>query len=202
MKSISLLAIPALMIAGIANAGSYNAPVIEGPVAAPAYGSIGTANNWSGFYAGAQVSYADFSLNLDGVDNATGGVYGLHAGYNHQMPSNMIVGAEVTFDHSSADTDVWQVERLMSVRAKLGYGGDRWMAYGLAGYAHVRTEGASRSHGKSGGAVLGVGADYAVTEKVLVGGTWEAYNFDDFKNDVDDLEVDGGAVKFRVSYKF
>lgn len=200
MKYLSVFSIAALTIGSVANAGSCTVPVVETPMigAAPAL----VPNTWTGFYAGLQMSYADFSVNLDGVDDATGGVYGIHAGYNHQFPNDMVVGGEITYDHSSAENDVWQVERLMTVRAKVGYAFDNWLVYGLAGYAHVRTEGSDRSYGKSGGIVFGVGADYAVSDKWRVGGSWEGYRFSDFENDSDDLEVDGGALRFRVSYQF
>ncbi|ABL71164.1 porin family protein [Paracoccus methylovorus] len=202
MKRLGVMSIAALAIGGAANAGSYTAPVIEAPVIAPAAPALSHSNTWTGFYAGMQMSYSDFSVNRDGVDDATGGVYGIHAGYNHQLHNNMVIGGEITFDHSSADNDVWQVERLMTVRAKVGYAHNNWLVYGLAGYAHVRTEGADRAHGKSGGAVFGIGADYAVSDKWLVGGSWEGYRFSDFKNDPDNMEVDGGSVRFRVSYRF
>lgn len=120
MKRLGVMSIAALAIGGAANAGSYTAPVIEAPVIAPAAPALSHSNTWTGFYAGMQMSYSDFSVNRDGVDDATGGVYGIHAGYNHQLHNNMVIGGEITFDHSSADNDVWQVERLMTVRARWG----------------------------------------------------------------------------------
>lgn len=200
MKYIGVPALPVMITGNVGYAGSYVTPVIESPVAAAP--AVRDSNTWTGFYAGMQMSYSDFSVNLDGVDDVSGGVYGLHAGYNHRLPNNMVLGAEVTFDHSSADTDVWQVERLMTVRAKVGYAHGNWFFYGLGGYAHVRTGGTARAHGKSGGVVFGVGADYALTDSWRVGGTWEGYRFSDFKNDPDNMEVDGGSVKFRVSHQF
>lgn len=200
MKNFGIFVASFIVVGSAVNAGDYVAPIIEAPTISSHV--VHDRNTWTGFYAGMQMSYADFSVNLDGVDDATGGLYGIHAGYNHHLHNNMVVGGEITFDHSSADSDAWKVERLMSVRAKVGYAHGDWLFYGLGGYAHVRTEGADRSHGKSGGVVLGVGLDYALSNKWRVGGTWESYRFNSFKNDPDNMEVDGGAVKFRASYKF
>lgn len=201
MKTILTIAFVALGSIGAVQAGSYTSPVVEAPVIGGNVAFAGPA--WTGFYAGAQLSYGDFSVNMDGVDDASGGIYGLHAGYNHQAANGLVVGGEVTFDHSSAENDVWKVERLFSLRAKVGMTHGNWLFYGLAGYAHVRTEGRDGDgHGKSGGAVFGIGADRAINDKWLIGGTWEAYRFSDFKNDTGNREVDGGVVKFRASYRF
>lgn len=201
MKTMLAIASVALGLTGAAQAGSYTPPIVEAPVLVNHAAFAGY--NWTGFYAGGQMSYGDFSVNRDGVDDASGGIYGIHAGYNHQSANGMVVGAEVTFDHSAADNDVWKVERLFSLRGKVGMAHEKWMFYGLAGYAHVRTEGrADRGHGKSGGVVVGIGADHAINDKWLVGGTWESYKFSDFKNDTSNLEVDGGTIKFRASYRF
>lgn len=208
MRITSLLtatAASALLAFSAAYAGGYTPPVAEKPVVAAPTSPVANTrtNTWSGFYAGMQMSYSDFSVNIDGTDDATGGVYGIHAGYNHQLNNNMVLGGEITYDHSSAESDVWEVERLMSARAKVGYARDRWMVYAFGGLAHIRTEGrVGRGHGKSKGAVYGVGFDYAMTPKWTLGGSWEAYRFDDFKHDRDEREVDGGSVKVKASYHF
>ncbi|UFS67175.1 outer membrane protein [Paracoccus denitrificans] len=201
MKAILTITTVALGLTGAAQAGSYTPPVIEAPVLVNSGAFAGPS--WTGFYAGAQMSYGDFSVNRDGVGDASGGIYGIHAGYNHQSPNGMVVGGEFTFDHSAAENDVWKVERLISLRGKVGMTHGNWLFYGLAGYAHVRTEGrADGAHGKSGGVVVGIGADRAINDKWALGGTWESYKFSNFKNDTSDAEVDGGTIKFRASYRF
>lgn len=191
----------ALLAAQAGHAGSYTAPIVETPVVVTA-SPVVPANSWTGFYAGAQLSYSDFGINLDGVDDVSGGVYGLHAGYDHQFHNNLVVGGELTYDHSSAENDVWQVERLMSVRAKLGYAHHAWLFYTQLGYAHVRTEGSGGGHGKSGGAVAALGFDYAVNDNWSLGGAFERYTFDNFNSNVDGLEVDGNLLKLKASYRF
>ena len=169
MKPLGILVASPLMAGGAAHAGSFGTPVIEAS-------SIHGGDTWSDSYADAQLHHGNLALDVDGVDDATGGGHGICVGHDHPLPGKMVVGGQIAFDHSSADNDTWQVERLFPLRAKLGHAHENGLLHGLAGYAHVRTECAECGHGKSSGAVFGIGADYAVSDCWLVGGTWEAYN--------------------------
>ena len=152
---------------------------------------------WSGFYIGghlgdvfnpSDLSFRDlsgpqnmqFSAKDDG-DRFTGGV---HGGYGWWM-GNMYAGVEGDMGWAR------RMDYLASVRGRLGFGSDRWLAYGTAGIAFAGlderfsvtpntgpTEDFTRSFNDTG-FVGGIGAEYALNRNLSLGveGLW--YDFGD-----------------------
>lgn len=123
--------------------------------------------NWSGFYLGGHAGYIVANSNASAADTAAitatygrmpnpqGGFAGLHAGYNVQLPSRLVVGVEASVEGLGIDglkdtlgiapgsslkvTTDW----VGSVVGRLGYAMDRWLPYVFAGgaWAHDKENG-------------------------------------------------------------
>lgn len=124
------------------------------PVKAPAHAAV---YDWTGFYLGAHVGYGTGSLGpaanphpLQGVffpPSITGLIGGYQAGYNRQLPNNLVVGAELDVSFGSP-TDVPRfvpasydttVDYIATARGRLGYAMGTWMPYVTGGFAWGRT---------------------------------------------------------------
>lgn len=171
-------------------------------------GSPGAVGPWSGWYLGgnlgwtgdtSDLSFRDLSSDQDITfhkhDSGNGILGGAHGGYNWWMGS-MLAGIEGDIDWAK------DVDYLASVRGRLGFGDDRWMAYGTAGVAFMggdetftadsATDATSVtfSRGRDDtGFVGGVGMEYALSRNVGLGveGLWY-----DFGSDRSDLRVSPG----------
>ena len=119
--------------------------------------AAGPANNWTGFYAGLQGTYAhgntdwkydDFLTHADHTIN--GWMGGLFAGYNYQFPVNVVVGIETDINYgkisgsTSAPNPHWlantNVSWAGSTRARVGYAVWRFLPYIGIGVAYGRAE--------------------------------------------------------------
>ena len=149
--------------------------------------------NWSGIFIGGHIagaiSQADWSFTgpVDGFrhnDTSFGG--GVQIAAQRQW-GRVVAGVEaaftwIDFDKSSPSlvtpgtTISSSVSDLVIVAAKLGYAQDRWLAFAKAGYASadfsirsttagVTTSSNDREHGW----VMGIGMDYAVTSRIILG---------------------------------
>ncbi len=170
------------VIAAVLLAG---APARADDLAAPA----------SGFYAGGHVGYlfgtatATFA---DPIPGATAGgttpygafFGGVQAGYEHYLPSRLMLGIELDMSFPSAQdlsqvlsyratataTANQQLEYLASLRGRLGYALDRWTPFVTGGiaWASTRSERIDLTTGNDAatpsnirtGYVLGAGVDY------------------------------------------
>jgi outer membrane immunogenic protein len=168
-----------LLAAAFALAGACSAHAAD--LAARTYtkapAMVDPSYNWSGFYIGANVGGA-----WQSGDNLTltqpGGVFdplaldsshrssiigGIHAGYNWQLPSNVVLGIEGDFSWTklTGTTPITQLSVggvpetgsgglpitagsdsrlnwLSSIRGRLGYGWNNWLVYGTGGVAWTR----------------------------------------------------------------
>jgi outer membrane immunogenic protein len=121
-------------------------------VAAPAF-------SWTGFYVGGQLGYGWGSLrdhNNPFADRKEidGFVGGLQGGYNYQLPSNIVLGAEasILFADAKKNWNGWdtspydgyyttdRLNVLGTVRARVGYSFDRFLPYVTGGLAIANTE--------------------------------------------------------------
>jgi opacity protein-like surface antigen len=194
-------------------------------MAAPAW----AANKpWDGFYIGGNLgwtgdvgdlSFRDESLGQDltfhGGDSGGGLLGGFHAGYGWSMNSNLYLGLESDIDFAE------DIDYLGSVRGRLGYGGDRWLAYGTAGVAFGGGQGDftvesasngltnySRNRDKAG-FVGGVGLEYAISSNVTIGAEalWYGLGSDSHRITTPFGETfrvedksDFGVIRARVTY--
>ena len=97
---------------------------------------------WTGFYVGAHGGYGE-ALDVPAPFDVSGGVLGLHAGYNHQA-GMFVIGVEGDWSGSNIeDTQTaggirvkLHVDDLASIRARLGVvAWQNALLYGTVGYA-------------------------------------------------------------------
>lgn len=168
------------------------APVIE-TVAPPSL-------DWTGFYAGAQIGYADVDSNGGGLDGY-GALGGVHAGYRYDF-GTFVAGAELDYDTADIDLGTTAGDTLDDVaRLKLTAGTEfgRSLVYGTVGAAQASaTVGGTEL--SDNGYFYGAGLDYAVTDSWTVGGELMQHKFDDF--DGSGVDFDATTVKAKVALRF
>ncbi len=95
--------------------------------------------NWTGFYVGSNAGWGwGSALGAD----PSGYLIGLQAGYNFQYASGLLAGIEsdiaISGIEGSGATGTFGLDYLGTVRGRLGYAMDRYLAYGTAGLAYGR----------------------------------------------------------------
>jgi outer membrane immunogenic protein len=165
--------------------------------------AIDAAYDWSGAYIGLQAGYgwgnADEELDFNGdpadlytTSNDSEGFFGgVHAGYNFQTESMLVLGIEVDVNRGDASDDgsayfdngvinngiagFAEFNWSGSARLRLGYAADRFMPYiagGLAmadaefGYDYVPPPGVVSGDTTLLGWTIGAGVEYAVTDSI------------------------------------
>lgn len=163
------------------------------------------ATSWSGAYVAGLVGYGWTNSDLEhrNVNNfgGPGGtytndgsdfVYGAAVGYDYQFASRLVLGLEasVRSGFSIDDGGEWaqynnytatDVDHLITVAGRVGYGFDKFLPYLKAGVAFGEVE-TSQVYSPAGvaptvwsakdsrvGYVIGAGVDYKVTENIFVG---------------------------------
>ncbi|MCB6177012.1 outer membrane beta-barrel protein [Rhodobacter sp. Har01] len=198
MKTIAVI-LAASVLAMPAFAGGPTTPEYEPEVAPMPAPVMSSSADWSGFYAGAQLGFADVGSNGGGLDG-DGMLGGVHAGYRWDL-GNTVLGVEGDFD--TADIELGGgAGSLDSVsRLKLIGGADlgRTLIYATGGMAWAKaTVGAADL--SDNGYFLGAGMDYALTDRWSVGGEVLGHKFDDF--DGSGVDLDATTVKAKVSFSF
>jgi len=199
--SMSMMAAPLALVAGMASAGGLTEPVAEAapaPVmAAPA--PVMTGNDWTGFYAGAQLGYGTLDPSVATTPaEPDGAIYGVHAGYNYDLGS-IVLGAEVDYDATdiSFDTPASDVESVARLKARVGYDAGAFMPYFTAGYAQVTTD--SDLADETDGGFAGLGLSYMFSDQIILGGEVLQHQFEDV---ADTADVDATTLTLRASFKF
>lgn len=190
---LSLLAATAALIAGPALAGSTEPPVAD-PAITPA-APISAGPDWTGFFGGAQLGYADVDTNVPGVsgDDFIGG---LTLGYDYDLGDWVIGGA---LDYDIADIGLAPGLTLDSVfRAKLrgGYKVSDGLIYGTGGFAQADTN----TLGDDDGYFIGLGYEHLLTDNFSLGGEVLYHEFDNFNTTTTD--VDATTVQVRGTFRF
>jgi outer membrane immunogenic protein len=95
--------------------------------------------NWTGFYVGGNAGWGwGSALGTD----PSGYLIGLQAGYNFQYASGLLAGIESDIAFSgiegSGAAGTFGLDYLGTVRGRLGFAMDRYLAYGTAGLAYGR----------------------------------------------------------------
>lgn len=165
------------------------------------------SNRWTGAYVGVNLGYA--MLKDSAPAEGKGFVYGGFAGYNIEVMGNFIAGLEANYTHMGIEFDdgsgVKAVDSF-SARFRGGYATERFFAYGLIGAEHA-TATAPFAPGftfKDTALTLGVGVDFAVTNKIAVGVEYTRSFFPKFDYPTFPLPVDVTMQKIqtRISFKF
>ena len=191
--AIALAAVPAL-------AGGLTDPVMA-PAPAPvavAPVPVVTGNDWTGFYAGANLGFGQ--LEADGfADDTEDYTYGVHAGYLYDLGS-FVVGGELEYDATEitdAATGI-NLDGVARAKVRAGYDAGAFLPYVTAGAAQAYTSGALEADDT--GYFAGVGVDYQVSQSMRVGAEILRHQFDDFNGGGTDIEATTASV--RVGFTF
>lgn len=197
MRSIAaLLATAALATPALAGGPTVvePEPVIAAPVA-PVPASV----DWSGFYAGAQLGYADVGSNGAGLDG-NGWLGGVHAGYRWDF-GQYVAGAELDYDTADVNLAGGTSSLDDVARIKL-MGGAKFgnsLLYATAGAAYADATVGPESRSDTGW-FLGAGLDVAINDSWSVGGELLQHQFDNF--DGTGVDLDATTLKAKISLRF
>ncbi|MGI3163642.1 outer membrane protein [Pseudooceanicola sp. 200-1SW] len=196
LRTSMIAAVAAAAVAGPALAGSYQPAPADPVVPAPAPAPVFSGSDWTGAYAGASLGYGELDADLPGggSDDADGSLYGLQVGYDYDF-GTFVLGGELDYSATDLDFSGVDVDSLTRLKIRAGYDAGQTLIYGVAGAAHAETD-----LGDDNGWLLGVGADYKLTDNVTVGGEYVYHQFDDF--DDTGVDIDGSTLAARVNYRF
>jgi len=171
------------------------------PITTPAPAPIPPApvmmsGDWTGFYAGGSLGYADVTEEGGAFDD-DGATYGVHAGYDYDL-GNFVVGGELEisgFDVADGGIDVDNVAR---AKLRAGYDAGAFLPYVAAGAAQLNTGGALEADDT--GTFYGVGMDYRLSDSIRVGGEVLRHDFDEYDGSA--LNLDATTASVRMSFEF
>lgn len=196
MKFIAI-SLAATFASTAAFAGGFVDPV-TGVDAVPV--STSSAGSWTGFYAGLQFGAGDATFSFAGEtaseDTDAGG---FHLGYMRDF-GQVVVGGEFAFDRVTlSDGDDDEGVYLGRLRGRIGYNAGRFMPYATIGSASLVGE--DNDDISEAGFTYGIGADFRVTDRFLVGFDYSRSEFSDVL-DEPGLDLDADLVQVRASFKF
>lgn len=206
MMKLAILSV-AVLGAAPAFAGGPVVVADEAYVAAPApVQQAAQGGNWGGFYGGAQLGYGSvngdsvFSNTLDlGGDGLIGGV---HGGYRMDF-GTFVAGAELAYDLADISTSdpigTANFDNMASLKLMGGVDLGQWLAYGTVGMSRVGADFGGTLSGDDtlDGSFAGLGAEYALSDSMSVGGEVLQHSFD---NDTTDFDMT--TVQARVNFRF
>ena len=170
--------------------------VYNEPAVAPAPVVLAAPNaDWSGLYVGGQLGYGDVSSSSGALDGS-GFSTGLIAGYRVDM-GQFVAGIEGNYDWTDIDLGggVATLDNVARLKLIGGYDMGPALLYGTV--AAVRAE---SSVGNDSGYALGVGMDYALTDRMTLGAELMEHRFDDFNGS--GVDLDATTFNTRVGFRF
>ncbi|MEI4194613.1 outer membrane protein [Roseovarius sp. E0-M6] len=195
----TLTALPALA-AGLALttpafAGNIEEPVIEDPVAVAPAPVVPASPDWTGFYGGAELGYADVTSNA--APSGDGAIGGLIVGYDYDFGNGFVVGGGLDYDFADIGLGGGNsLESVFRVKLRGGYKIGNGLLYGTGGFAQADTD----NLGSEDGYFVGAGYEHMLTENISLGGEVLYHEFDDFGATTTDVEAT--TVQARMSFRF
>lgn len=202
MIKTGLSAALAALVAGPALAGGLGEPAAP-PVVAPPPVVVVPSADWTGFYVGGSVGTISISDDDDQTEDIDGNTYGLHAGYMFDLGS-VVAGGEIDYAWATLEDDVaFDIDgeadvNILRFKGRLGFDAGSFLPYVTAGIATLTSDDNDIPDLEENGTVYGIGADFAVTPNILVGGEFLRHNFEDAEPSA--LEAD--TMSLRASFKF
>jgi len=181
--------VSAFAVAGVSLLSAQSAIAADMPIKASPMAPIATVYSWTGFYVGADLGIGWSKKDWDNLlgfpnsvitTNATGVLAGGQVGYNHQIGA-FVLGIEGQWDWANlkgssdcqnpAATCEARIDSIASITGRVGYAWDRTLVYVKGGGAWVHDKYnaffkatpavAANASETRGGAVVGVGLEYA-----------------------------------------
>lgn len=183
------------MVAAPVLAGNLNDPVIvtePAPMPAPV---VYSGSDWTGFYVGGSLGYADASEVSAAFDD-DGLTYGVHAGYDYDFGS-FVLGGELEFSGFDLADGTNEVDSVARAKMRAGYDAGALLPYLTVGYAAMTVGGLDAT---DDGAFYGIGMDYMLSDGIRLGGELLQHEFNDF--DGTGLNFDATTAAMRVSFQF
>lgn len=184
----------------VALAGNITPAPQEPAVIAPAPAPARADGDWGGFYGGAQLGWGTFDADGGTLNESEDGVVGgLHAGYNWDL-GNWVLGAEADIDGSDIDfASGGGIDSITRLKLRAGPDLGRTFLYATLGGAYADGDVAGTGFSEWG-YVAGVGVDYQLNERWVLGADALYHQIDDITPAGDDL--DGTTVRARASLRF
>lgn len=199
MKIYAITALVGLAAAPAFAGDLSTTPVEPQPQVLTQAAPLNYGGDWTGAYAGIQLGYGDVGTTGGALDG-DGAIGGAHVGYNYDF-GNYVLGAEL--DHNISNIDLGaaagELDSVTRLKGKVGYDAGRTLYYGVLGAAHAEATVGGAGLSESG-YLVGLGADYMLTDNIVLGGDVIYHDFGDF--DGSGVEVDATTVQARLSFKF
>jgi opacity protein-like surface antigen len=173
-----------------------------------------SAQDWDGFYAGGQVvigggeSFTVFGDPLPGNWSNDVGL-GIFGGYNRQLPSNIVVGGEITFSAIRPRFDSGslrvEVENMWEVRGRIGYAVDGLLPYLAVGYANGSSFYGITAAGRDDGYSVAAGVEYRLKEHASIRVEYSRQIYSDALQGVDfapGYDITTEAMTIGVAWHF
>lgn len=200
---LSAAAASALM-AGTAFAGNLEPAPVE-PVITPAPAPAPTSPNWTGFYAGGELGYANVDLSAGGSSvDESGLIGGLVAGYDYDL-GDFVIGAGVDYDWTDVEFNIGggsalEIDSIWRAKLRGGYKLGNGLLYATAGYAQAEASVSGFGSTDDDGYFVGAGYEHMVTDNMSLGGEVLYHEFDDFDSSPIDAEV--VTAQARATFRF
>ena len=182
MKYLLSAAAASALMAGTAFAGNVQPAPME-PVIAPAPAPVFASPNWTGFYAGGQLGYANVELGVLGLSvDESGFIGGLTAGYDYDL-GDWVIGAGFDYDWADVEFDLGggataDIDSIWRAKLRGGYKIGNGLLYATAGYAQVEASATGLGSDNEDGYFVGGGYEHMVTQNMSLGGEVLYHDFD------------------------
>ncbi len=201
MKKIALATLILLAAPVAAMAGGPAAPVVEPPISAPAPMMMAAPTvDWTGTYAGVKLGYGKSYTSGALKQGGTMHIAGADLGYRQDMGAYLL-GGELSYDRDNIN--VGAADRTINSTAALklivGKSMGQTLFYGSLGVARADATLAGVK-GSDTGYTAGIGADYALTQKITLGGELSTNRYNNFNGSGVTLKDTAFAVK--VGFRF
>ena len=136
---------------------------------------------FTGGYVAGVVGYDATDLNISGVDNPDGLLYGVQLGYDFQS-GDVVFGIEAEATDATTEFKTGGVEidmaRDLYVGGRIGYATGGTLFYGKVGYTNARIE-SNVGNGDGDGVRFGAGVEYKLAGNLFAKGEYRYSNYED-----------------------